>query len=74
MAKAKPLFRKRPIEVSAHRVSQGGFINTLEGTMRAEVGDWIIEGIEGEHYPCKDSIFRKTYEPSNNAGRQEWEA
>ena len=37
-------------------------IETLEGTMEALPGDWIIQGIEGEIYPCKDSIFRATYE------------
>jgi hypothetical protein len=37
-------------------------IQTLEGVMRAELGDWIIKGIKGEFYPCKDEIFRQTYE------------
>jgi hypothetical protein len=36
-------------------------ITTLEGDMRADVGDWIIKGVTGELYPCKDSIFRATY-------------
>lgn len=29
----------------------------------ADIGDWIIRGVKGEHYPCKDEIFRLTYEP-----------
>lgn len=37
-------------------------IETLEGTMRADVGDYIIKGINGEFYPCKPDIFKKTYE------------
>lgn len=37
-------------------------IDTLEGTMVASVGDWIIQGVSGEHYPCKPDIFEKTYE------------
>ena len=37
-------------------------INTLEGQMRAEKGDYIIKGVEGELYPCKPDIFKKTYE------------
>lgn len=37
-------------------------IDTLEGTMRADVGDWIIRGVQGKFYPIKDSIFRETYE------------
>jgi uncharacterized protein YhfF len=37
-------------------------INTLEGTMRAEVGDWVIKGVANEFYPCKPAIFEATYE------------
>lgn len=37
-------------------------IDTLEGTMKAGIGDWIIKGVNGEFYPCKDEIFQKTYE------------
>ena len=37
-------------------------IPTLEGTMRARVGDYIIKGIKGEFYPCKPDIFEATYE------------
>ena len=37
-------------------------IDTLEGTIWASPGDWIIRGVEGEHYPCKPDIFEKTYE------------
>jgi hypothetical protein len=37
-------------------------IKTLEGDMRANIGDWIIEGVSGEVYPCKPDIFNQTYE------------
>jgi hypothetical protein len=37
-------------------------IKTLEGTMEAGPGDWIIRGIKGELYPCKNDIFGATYE------------
>ena len=37
-------------------------IQTLEGTMRADLGDWIIKGVSGEFYPCKPDIFAATYE------------
>lgn len=37
-------------------------IFTLEGTMMASIGDWIIKGVNGEAYPCKPDIFEKTYE------------
>jgi len=37
-------------------------IKTLEGEMRASLGDWIIQGVSGELYPCKPDIFDATYE------------
>ena len=52
----------------------GGFIaphvHTLEGALMVDDGDWIITGIEGEKYPCKDSIFRATYEPVEVEGKK----
>jgi hypothetical protein len=44
---------------------QHGWVDTLEGGHIVCPGDWIITGIEGERYPCKNEIFRKTYENSN---------
>lgn len=37
-------------------------IETLEGTMTANIGDYIIKGVQGEFYPCKPDIFEMTYE------------
>jgi hypothetical protein len=37
-------------------------IKTLEGVMRANGGDYIIRGVQGELYPCKPDIFEMTYE------------
>lgn len=37
-------------------------IETLEGTMLANRGDYIIKGVQGEFYPCKPDIFNQTYE------------
>ena len=72
-------FRKRPIVVEAVRfrgedlqamelgLSQkfdGQWtIQTLEGTMRCNPGDWIVTGIKGERYPVAPGIFAATYEP-----------
>lgn len=70
-------FRKKPIVIEAEQwfpgktvegVEQCPYqpllhtIETLEGSMFVSEGDWIITGIEGERYSCKDSIFQKTYE------------
>jgi hypothetical protein len=38
-------------------------IKTLEGEMVGNPGDWIIQGVKGELYPCKPDIFAATYEP-----------
>lgn len=46
-------------------------IDTLEGTMRADVGDVVIRGVQGEFYPCKPEIFAATYDvlgPAPSAG------
>ena len=37
-------------------------IPTLEGDMKANAGDYIVRGVEGEFYPCRQDIFEKTYE------------
>jgi hypothetical protein len=42
------------------------FVRTLEGTMRADVGDYIIRGVQGEFYPCKPDIFAATYEEADH--------
>lgn len=38
-------------------------IQTLEGEMTARIGDFVIQGVKGEFYPCKPDIFLATYEP-----------
>ena len=37
-------------------------IYTLEGSHQANIGDYIIKGVNGEFYPCKPDIFEKTYD------------
>lgn len=41
-------------------------IETLEGDMYAEIGDYIIQGVHGEYYSCKPDIFTETYEEIEN--------
>lgn len=38
------------------------FIKTLGGTHHASVGDYVIQNVNGEIYPCKPDIFKKTYD------------
>ena len=41
-------------------------IHTLEGTMVAHIGDYIIRGVQGEFYPCRPDVFAVTYEEVQN--------
>ena len=66
-----PRFRKRPIVVEAEQwfrkndaLEDFFYIETLEGSIRVNSGDWIITGVMGEIYPCKNEIFQMTYEPA----------
>lgn len=55
-------FRKKPVVVKAFKTETELRIETLEGNMKANSGDWVIMGVNGEVYPCKPDIFEKTYE------------
>ena len=45
-----------------HIMHDHGWIDTLEDGHNVCPGDWIIEGVAGEFYPCKPNIFEQTYE------------
>ena len=55
-------YRKKPIIVEAYIANEEEYIKTLEGTMKANKGDYIITGVKGEQYPCKPDVFKQTYE------------
>ena len=55
-------YTKKPIAVQAYQTDKEMEIETLEGTMKADKGDFIIRGVQGELYPCKPDIFYATYE------------
>ena len=57
-------YRKKPVTIEAYQTDVEMDIPTLEGTMHASVGDYIITGVRGEQYPCKPDIFLETYEPA----------
>jgi hypothetical protein len=57
-------YRKRPVIVQAIQINVPFTVETLEGTMRGNAGDYLIRGVNGEYYPCKPDIFEKTYEPA----------
>lgn len=60
--------KSREVEGSVYPTVEGtgdGTLScgTLEGKQLISWCDWIIQGVKGEIYPCKDDIFRLTYEP-----------
>lgn len=55
-------YRKKPVVVRAAQATHSGVIHTLEGIMAFHPGDWIIQGVKGEIYPCRDDIFQATYD------------
>jgi len=61
MKETNQQYIKKPIIVNAYQTRETMIIRTLEGDMLADVGDYIITGIDGEQYPCKPDIFMKTY-------------
>ena len=65
-------YRKKPVVIEAYQTDKELDIETLEGTMHASVGDYIITGIRGEQYPCKPDIFEQTYEPADAPTASPW--
>lgn len=58
------LAASKQTEVGQDLIDPDLIIPTLEGEMRAEVGDWVICGTHGELYPVKSEIFSANYEPA----------
>jgi hypothetical protein len=65
-------FKKKPIPVEAVQIDKEESLDTLEGKMTGQPGDWKIKGVEGEEWFIKDSIFRKTYEPLDDEAKAAW--
>jgi hypothetical protein len=56
-------FMKKPIPIQAARIDEPFEVQTLEGTMTGNAGDYLLIGVLGELYPCKKEIFETTYQP-----------
>lgn len=54
--------RKIPVVVRAKKMDKDFEVETLEGKISGKAGDYLMIGVEGERYPCKEQIFEKTYE------------
>ena len=49
-------------DISTKQSDYGLIVHTLEGVMFAPWGSYIVKGVDGELYPCREEIFKKTYE------------
>lgn len=56
---------ERACQLCGNTMHMHGWIDTKEGGHIVCPGDWIITGVQGEHYPCKPYIFAETYEPAS---------
>lgn len=56
-------YRRKPTEQFAAQVNEPFTVDTLEGKMRGEPGDYLVIGTKGEQYPVKREIFESLYEP-----------
>ncbi|MEH2384913.1 MAG: hypothetical protein V7K14_03780 [Nostoc sp.] len=59
-------FRKKPVVIEATQITSKMTVETLEGVMTGNSGDWLITGVKNEQYFCKDEIFKLTYDPVEN--------
>jgi len=55
---------KKPILIRAVQMNEPFMVRTLEGVLRGNPGDYLVEGTQGELYPVKKEIFESTYAPS----------
>jgi len=56
------IYKLKPVQIKAKRMLEPFEVQTLEGLMQGQAGDWLIKGTEQEKYPCKDSVFKRKYE------------
>jgi hypothetical protein len=55
-------YKKKPVVIKAMKLTYEFTVETLEGKMKGNKGDFLIIGVKGELYPCKPDIFHETYE------------
>lgn len=66
-------FKKKPVEAEAVQITEGQYVDTLEGRMHGSPGDWKVTGVEGEQWFVKPDIFQQTYEPVDDEAKAAWD-
>lgn len=67
-------FKKKPVAIDAVQIEAEEYVDTLEGRMRGNPGDWKVTGVEGEQYYVAKDIFAQTYEPADDEAKEAWGA
>lgn len=62
------LFRKAPVELKAVQATETMTVQTWEGPVQADPGDWIMTGVKGEQWPIKPEVFSKSYDATDKPG------
>jgi hypothetical protein len=70
-------FQKLPVDIEAKPITEPMVVETDEGDYEVtqamvDEGYWLITGVEGEKYPCSDSVFRETYMPVDEQAHDYW--
>lgn len=65
-------FKKKPVTIEAVQITEPQFVDTLEGRMKGNPGDWLVTGVEGEQYFVAHDIFPKTFEPLDAGAKDAW--
>ncbi len=53
---------KKPLPITACKINEPFTVETTEGVMKGEEGDWLMQGVLGEMYICPADVFDKTYD------------
>jgi len=56
------VYKKKPVKIKAVQMNKEFEVETLEGVLKGKVGDYLLQGVKGELYPCDKEIFEETYE------------
>ena len=56
---------KRPIKIRCVQIDEDFEVETMEGVLTGQKGDWLMVGVEGELYPCNGRVFEATYDIVN---------
>lgn len=54
---------RKTATMRAARIDVPFVVDTLEGTMRGNAGDYLVVGVKGERYPCAADVLAASYQP-----------